>query len=323
MVTIKDVAKLAGVSTATASYGLKNDPRVKESTRIKILEAARVLNYIPYGAARNLKMQRTNIIGVFLDGFSRPTYHKLLDGINSELEKRGYNIIVSSGKSAEDIMLNRQVDAAIIHDKNISNETLKRVASENFPIVLLDRELKHKYIKEFTIENIECTYQLTKHVLEKGYRDIVFIAGVISYDNTMRYKGFERALREYGIFEKSKYYQGDFSIRSGYNIATNIIRNNSKLPEVFYCANDEMAVGAMDALKEHGYRVPDDVAVVGFDNIELARYYTPGITTIHIDRFVWGTDVANLVIALINKEQDLSRFSRPTGQIIYRDSLPY
>ncbi|MDF2699631.1 MAG: Sugar-binding transcriptional regulator, LacI family [Haloplasmataceae bacterium] len=320
MVTIKDVAKLAGVSTATASYGLKNDSRVREGTKIKVVEAAKVLNYIPNGAARYLKTQKSNIVGVFLDGFSRPTYHKLLDGINYELDKHGYNIIVSSGKSAEQLMFNRQIDAAVIHDKNVKNETIKRVASDSFPILLLDRELKQKFVHEFTIENTNITYQLAKHLLEQGYRNIHFISGVTSYDNTHRYNGFVQAMEEFGVYNPENYYQGDFSIRSGYNIANNIIKNKKPMPEVFFCANDEMAVGAMDAIKENDLKIPKDIAVVGFDNVELAKYYSPSLTTIHVDRFMWGNDVANLIIALINKETDLSRFSKPSGRIIYRES---
>lgn len=323
MVTLKDVAKLAGVSTATASYGLKDDPRVREVTKMKILEAAKALNYIPNGAARRLKMQKSNVIGVFLDGFSRPTYHTLLDGINVELERNGYNIIVSSGRSAEQLMLDRNIDAAIVHDKSVKDETLKRVASEQFPIVLLDRELTHPHIKQFTLENIGVTYDLAKNLLETGYRDIYFINGLTSYDNTQRFIGFRKAMEEYGVFDPSKSFQGDFTIRSGYNIMKNILRNSEKLPEVLFCANDEMAIGVMNAIKEQGLRVPEDIAVVGFDNMELAKYYNPGLTTIHVDRYMWGNDVSNLIVALINKESDLSRFSRPTGSIIFRESCKY
>ncbi len=319
MVTIKEVSKLAGVSISTTSYALNNDPRVKESTRKKVLEAAKKLNYTPNGSARNLKRKSTNTIGVFLDGFSRPTYHKLLDGINIELIKLGYSIIVSSGKSAERLLLERQVDAAIIHDRTVSDEIIKRVASTNFPIVVLDRTLESKNIYGFMIENTEVTYKLTKLLIEKGYKDICFISGPITYDSLHRYKGFIRAMDEHDL-NTDKYYRGDWTIESGYNIVKNVLKNQN-VPEVFFCANDEMAIGVMDALKEYDYKIPDDVAVVGFDNIELAKYYTPSLTTIHIDRFLWGSDVARLVYALIKKEDDFSRFARPSGEIIIRNSL--
>ena len=141
MPTIKDVAKLAGVSISTASYALNNQPNVHKETKERIMNAARELNYYPNGIARNLKTKRTGNIGVFVYGFAGPIFSDVLEGIRQKLQENNFNIIVSSGKASANLLNERQVDGAIVFDSQLSDDVLLNYSSHGHPLYVLDRKL--------------------------------------------------------------------------------------------------------------------------------------------------------------------------------------
>jgi LacI family transcriptional regulator len=319
MVTIKDVARKAGVSISTASYALNHDPRVKSDTKERILQVAKELNYYPSGAARNLKMKKKFTIGMCISDFGGPVYHEFLTGVHKELLNHGYNLIVTSGKSAERLLLERQIDAAIINDIHISDEILLMVCNESFPIIVLDRHLNHEHIHELMVENETLAYEMTKHLIEQGYQTIGYLGGSInSFDNLHRFKGFIKAIEEAGL-STEYYYQGDFTKESGYQLVKSLIETKQGLPRAFFAGNDEMAIGAMEALKEANIKIPMDVAVAGFDDIELAKYYHPSLTTVRIDRFKLGKHIAKQLMQIINQE-DLDQTIPTPAQLVIRES---
>src|SRR5690554_3329625 len=167
--TIKDVAKRAGVSISTASYALNNKPNVHPKTRERVLKAANELNYYPNAHARNLKSRKSSNIGVFIYGFSGPIFSDLLEGINLELQKKQYNIIVSSGKSSSVLLRERGVDAAIIFDNDITDKEIIRFASRQ-PIVVLDRFLEGENIYHSMIENEKLVYDFITQIDRKSTR---------------------------------------------------------------------------------------------------------------------------------------------------------
>jgi len=318
MPTIKDVAKKAGVSISTASYALNNVPGVHPETKQRILDAAKALNYYPNGIARNLKTKKTGNVGVFVYGFSGPIFSNVLEGIRQKLQQNGFNIIVSSGKSSENLLNERQVDGAIIFDNNLTDACLKNYASHDFPIYLLDRKLTGKNIYSSVIDNEAIVYQFISSMIKKGYKDFAYLSGPNdAYNNNRRYDGFKQALKDQKI-KDHKYYQGDFTIEGGYKIGQEIIKSKQR-PRFIYCANDESAIGLMKALREEGIHVPKDIALAGFDNIYLGEYLTPKLTTIGIDHVEWGRKVAQAVSDLI-KYKKASEFEHPDGEIIMRES---
>ncbi|NLC95261.1 MAG: LacI family transcriptional regulator [Bacilli bacterium] len=319
MVTIKDVAKKAGVSISTASYAINNDPRISKETKEKILEVAKKLNYHPYAAARNLKRKRTNNIGVFVDGFTGPVYPRIIEGIHAGSRRNNFNIIVSTGQSAKALLLERQVDGAVVIDRGLDDETLVHVAKHGVPIIVLDRDISGKNIFTSMINNEEVSYELIVSMIKKGYRKIGYVAGpVTSYDNLHRFKGFIKALTEYNL-PTTYYYKGDFTKASGYRIGKEIIESSNDLPDFLFCANDEMAIGVLDSFRELNIKVPDDIAIAGFDNIELSMYCTPKLTTVAIDHIKWGEELAQaLVDILVNNATTINVNTK--GKIIYRES---
>lgn len=317
--TIKDVAKKAGVSISTASYALNNRPNVHPTTKDKVLKAAEELNYYPNAHARNLKSQKSGNIGVFIYGFGGPIFSDLLEGINLELQKKKYNIIVSSGDSSSVMLRERSVDAAVIFDGNISDEEIIRFSNRN-PIVVLDRYLEGENIYHSRIQNEKLVYDfITQMIDTKHYRRFGYLSGPEdSFNNIERYKGFQKALLDKGISQYD-YIKGDFTIDSGYESAVKLFKDK-KLPEFIYCANDELAVGVLKALNEVGISVPNDVAIAGFDGIQLTDFVTPKLTTIKINHFEWGRQIAGYLTRLLTNI-NVYPLTNPEATIVIGESV--
>jgi len=317
--TIKDVAKKAGVSISTASYALNNRPNVNPKTREKILEVAESLGYYPNAHARNLKTRKSRNIGVFIYGFGGPIFSDLLEGINLELQKKDYNIIVSSGKASSIILRERGVDAAIIFDNNISDQEIMQY-SRNHPIVVLDRYLEGKNVFHSMIENQHLVYNFMSEIIEeKKFKKISYLSGPIdSFNNQERYKGFLQALEDKGLKEY-QHIEGDFTISSGYKAGLELISKND-FPDFIYCANDELAVGLIKAFNEKGIEIPNKISLAGFDGIALNEYITPKLTTIEINHFEWGRQIAGfLTKVLVNK--NVYPLTNPEAQVKRRESV--
>jgi len=318
MTTIKDVAKLAGVSISTASYALNNQPKVHPKTKEKILAAARELNYHPNGNARNLKTRRTGNIGVFIYGFAGPIFSDVLDGIHQKLQEHNMNIIVSSGRSSLNFLLERQVDAAIVFEDHLTDADLIRYANPGFPVCVLDRYLQGENIYTSVIDNEGLVYQFIKEQIAKGYKNFSYLSGPeVSFNNKHRYMGFQQALDEASLSHRIM--DGDFTIHGGYEWGRKIAKMKDK-PDFIYCANDELAIGLIQALSKTGIRIPEDIAIAGFDNISLGNFVHPRLTTIGINHYKWGKDVAEGMISILTKQDELVEIKNPTGQIIERES---
>lgn len=318
MSTIKDVAKKAGVSISTASYALNDLPKVHPETKKRILEAAKSLNYYPNGVARNLKTKKTGQIGVFIYRYVSPMFSNLLEGIQEVLHEHNYNMIVSSGNSSMNLVKERQIDAAIVYDGYLSNDLLMMYASHGLPVLVLDRKLNGPNIYSCTIDNEGLVYQFMKEIIKQGYRKFAYLSGSFEQiDNQLRYEGFKQALKEYNI-EQHQFYQGDFTYEGGYKIGKSIIHIKEK-PKFIYCANDDSALGFIKALHESNIRVPDDIAIAGFDDSQMSDYVSPTLSTIQIDYFNWGKEVAQSLISILTQQQNIT-INHPKGTIIKRQS---
>lgn len=301
MATLKDVAKKAGVAISTASYALNNDPRVSNRAKEKVLEAARKLGYRPNGIARNLKKQKTDTIGLFLNDLGGPFYSEIIRGVQEVVTSNGYDLIACStyggiNSTAYRFFEEKRVDGAILLGPSIPDNLIIEVAREDFPIVVLDRELHVDYVYNVLIDNKNGAYSAVNHLINLGYRKIGCLSGPTnSYDNQKRMEGFKKALQEKEVpFVSNWVVQGKFTEEGGYH-AMKVLLTNEQLPEAIFSANDEMAIGAIKALEEAGMSVPDDVAVVGFDDIRLASYINPQLTTVAHPKYEWGTMATHMI----------------------------
>jgi LacI family transcriptional regulator len=270
--------------------------------RQRVLQAAEELNYHPNAFARHLKTQKTQTIGVFISRFGGSFYEEILEGIHDAAMTAGYELIVSPNSPGKRRLLtDRQVDGAIVFDTKVDTDLLVRLASKGFPIVVMDRLLSGDFIFPVLIDNARGVREAFCHLYDQGARRIAFVAGALdAFDNAERMGTFLQEAAARGL--QVPCYHGDFTEASGYAAALQIVdaaAGHADLPEAVFCANDQMALGFLRAMKERGLRAPDDIALVGFDDIVLAHYVQPGLSTIGASRFEWGARAASVLFRFL------------------------
>ncbi|WP_101845556.1 LacI family DNA-binding transcriptional regulator [Halobacillus sp. Marseille-P3879] len=321
MATLKDVAKKANVSVATASYVMNGSELITKPTKDKVMLAAKELGYRPNGNAKNLKKNKSNIIGFFLSGFTGPFFNELLEGIQRTVIKRGYEMVVCASDHKHRLLLEQYVDGAIILNYHIGDELLDSLANDKFPIVVLDRELENPHINQILLPNKLGMEQAVNHLVDQGHQRIGFIAGSIeSFDGESRLEGFKESLAEKGLtLYDGDLIRADFTEISGLLSMNKFLEENSDYPTAFVSANDEMAMGAIKAIQQKGRKVPEDIALVGFDDIDLARYAQPSLTTIRVQKKQWGQTAAETLFDMLENKEEFKEAEIPI-EFIHRHS---
>ena len=299
MSTLKDVARLANVSLATASYALNGDMRIKKKTRDKVLEVARKLNYVKNGSASSLRRQKHDRILVFVSNFGGPVHQITLEYLYTKLKEKKYDMVVCNGENARKMLSYQNFDGVINLDAMIDQNLLMEASNYGYPIIDTTRRHENGKIISLPLRGKEPVYEVIKTALKEGYKSFGYMHGSInSYDDAHRFKGFVRALNEAKINDY-QVFNGNFTIESGYQAIKQYLQNNNKLPEVIFFANDEMAIGALDYLKKINFDLKS-VKIIGFDNITIGKYYLPSLSTIEIDRDYWTTNIVDRIIGIID-----------------------
>ncbi len=319
MVGIKEIAKRAGVSVSTVSNVLNNKKNVGEDTRQRVHKICEELSYHPNPAGRGLKSGKPETILFNFSDFDRSFYLKIINGISDYVNDNDYDLIICTDKSCEKYMNNSLTSGSIILDMKMRDEVLNRIASENYPIVVLDRFIDNPFIKSVVVNNYDSMYELIQSVVDRGYRHFGFVGGPEeTADNKERYQAFRDVLAANHIdFQQKSYFAGNYREKSGYT-AAKILMLSRELPDCLVCANDNMAIGAIKAFRENGLRVPQDIAVTGFDNCDLAE--AMGLTTISIPNYERGYIAARYLIENIRGQKNTETF-KIAAKIIFRDSV--
>ena len=291
-VTIRDVARLAGVSVATVSRVLNASAPVREETRARVLEVAKELRFSPNSAARSLSRQRAGALGVILPDLYGEFFSELLRGIDQEAQRAGHSLLVSSshhdsrGIGAAVRAMRGRVDGLMVMAPDVSAPLLADVLPSGVPTVLLNGPAMDADVYEITVDNFGGARAMTRHLIALGHARIGFIAGAArNHEASERERGFLAALREADIVaERALNVRGDFSEDGGWRGAHELLALADR-PTVIFAANDAMAVGALSALREAGVRVPEEVAVAGFDDIPVARFLNPPLTSVRVGSF--------------------------------------
>ncbi|UKS27159.1 LacI family transcriptional regulator [Paenibacillus sp. HWE-109] len=302
MVSIKDIAKKAGVSISTVSYAINGNPKVTKETSSRILAVAKELNYVPNAAARSLKKQETKIIGVFLTDFTGAFYGELLQGIKEVLNKQGYDLIVCSGVQSHRLLPERNIDGAIVLDASFSSEELLQYAERGHKLVVLDRELHHANVNQVLLDNKAGAALAMEYLIEKGHRKIYVIAGPeASFDSMQRLLAVRQVVDRHQPLAYTQI-QGDFNKSAGEEAAKQIIQEYTE-PVAVFCLNDEMAIGLYNAVKESEYKIGTHIHIIGFDNIELTQYTEPRLATIDYSKRKWGALASEQLLKLIDDKK--------------------
>ncbi|EZP77196.1 transcriptional regulator [Parageobacillus genomosp. 1] len=327
MASIKDVAKLANVSTATVSRVLRNAGNVTEETKRRVLEAIEALNYQPNVLGRYLRRMETETVLVIVPDITNPFFSKVLRGIEAVALERGYQVLL--GDTQNDVRLEeqylnvlpqKQVDGMIFLTARTRKELMEEM-SRQFPIVLACEYLEGTDIPTVSIDNISSARKATEHLIGLGHRRIAHLTGpmdvILSRD---RLRGYYQALAQHDIdVDAALVQEGDFSYESGYNVTLKLLALE-KPPTAIFAANDAMAIGAIKAVRHRGGRVPEDVAVVGFDDIQMASIFEPGVTTIAQPMFDIGKQAMKLLLQLIDGEEVERRQFVLPDQLVIRES---
>lgn len=325
MVTIKDVAKEANVAISTVSNVLNNIDVVSEQTRESVMKAVEKLNYIPNLNGRYLKKSKTGFIGLFLTSLKGPFYSELINAMYEECCKYEYGLTIflnnqNNLEEAYQAILGKRVDGAIILNETIDNTHIEAFKRVKMPVVFLDREVEAETISSVVIDNYNGVKQAAQYLLKLGNTRIGYIHGNSdNYDETMRYKGYLGALAENNIESRPEYeMQGDYSEQGAYDAIRAYVASKKPLPQAFIAANDQMAIGCIEGLRDEGIDVPRDISMIGFDNIEKGKYYSPSITTVDSSAKEMGKKTIETLVKIINKEKVKSL--KINTALIVRDS---
>jgi LacI family transcriptional regulator len=303
--TIRDVARASGVSIATVSRVFNHSPLVSEETRQRVTLAAAGLGYWPNGIARSLITNRTHTLGLLLPDLHGEFFSEVIHGVDFLSREKGYHLLVSRSSSSGDELtdalrsMRGRVDGLVVMAPDVDASRALRQAAGNVPVVQLNPEVPLPGCDSLSIGNFQGAYAVVRHLVDLGHGPIATITGPPqNIDARQRLDGYRTALRDAGIEpDPAQEFHGDFTERSGYEAAREMLRQQGR-PTAVFVANDHMAVGVLGALQEAGRVVPDDVALAGFDDIPMARYLTPALTTVHVDMFQMGERAVEMLVDL-------------------------
>ncbi len=324
--TIKDVARVAKVSVATVSRAINGHDNVAEAVRRRVLAVAHELRYSPHHAARSLSSRRTHTIGVVLPDLHGEFFSELVRGIDLVARDCGLHLLVSSyhGHPEEQASALRamrgRVDGLLVMSPHVGNIDFLSENLAALPAVLINSQPTESEHVAFGIDNYGGARTMVAHLLAAGHRRIAFIAGPPNnFDAFERLRGYRDAILEADPTAEPWVLPGDFSESSGHQ-AGQMLMEAAERPEAVFAANDMMALGCLFALTQGGVRVPDDIALAGFDDIPIARYVAPSLTTMRVNMPELGAHAMRLLLALQNGEDVSDRLAPLVPALIERDS---
>jgi LacI family transcriptional regulator len=329
-VNITDVARRAGVSISTVSRVLNNsDYPIRPETRQKVLEAIEELRFRPNDVARSLLLKQTHTIGLIVPDISNPYYPELSLGVEATASEHGYAVIFcNTSRRPEkveyylDVLLQKRADGIIIAGggtdlTQISQGTLR----SDTKIALVGKH--HLPFPSVQVDNFGAAREITSHLLHLGHRHIAFISGPPNLTSVQdRLAGYKASLEERGISEDNRLIcEGDFGAESGYSATLSLLRGEPT-PTAIFAANDRMAISAMAAAADVGLRVPNDLTVVGFDDIITASLVRPSLTTVALPAYEIGASAMRLMLRLLEGEECPKTVWLPTQLVIRQSSGP-
>lgn len=307
-VTIRDVAREAGVSISTVSNALNNVDVLSPETKVRVLEAAKKLNYIPNLNGRLLKARGSKMIGFFTSTMAGPYIYVFVETLCRECEKHGYGINIFFSSDRELIMnnlLGQKLAGVIIYeDELIGQREMDILRRREIKTLFVDREAKGQFVSSLIFDSWQAGYEAASYLISLGHKNIVYISGPDTvYDNIRRFDGYRTALAEAGIrFEDAMCIKGYFEEEYTYNSVKTLLRTEKNIhPDAFLAANDMSAIGCMKALQDMGISVPEDISVMGFDDIDIAKYLDPPLTTVRNPIALQGIKAVNMLMELINQ----------------------
>ena len=328
MVTVKDVADLAGVSTATVSRVLNNHPQVADETRSKVLWAMEQLSYQPSRVARRLRMEASQILGLVISDIANPFFPSVVRGIEDVAYANGYSLFLCN--SDEDpakeelyiqVLRAEKVAGVIVSPTDEESTTCQTFIESGIPMAAMDRRLRHLEVDTVIVDNVQGAYEAVSHLVRLGHRRIGLISGPVHITTGReRQEGYKQALTEHGIESDQDLIKiGDFKQDSGYQRACELLEMDDR-PTAVFTANNLMTLGALNAIHEKGLSIPQDVAIVGFDDMPWAPSLNPPLTAVAQPTYELGRVAAEMLLARIADRDHPIREIKLETALIVRES---
>lgn len=317
MATIKDVAKLAGVSTTTVSHVINKTRFVAEDTTKAVWDAVAQLNYSPSAVARSLKVNTTKSIGMIITTSEAPYFAEIVQAVEEHCYQQGYSLFLCNTQNDPDkiqnhfdMLIKKRVDGILVMCSEYREDSFALFKSANVPMVVMDWGPNEDKSDRIIDHCFDGGYLATRHLIENGHTDIGILAGYL-YKTTARarYEGFVKAMEESGLNIRPEWvFENDFQPEGGYE-SMNYILKQEKRPTAVFCGCDMMALGAISAIAEKGLRVPQDISVIGYDNIHSSRFFAPPLTTINQSKIRLGKMALDLLFERI-KNSDVPHHTK-------------
>lgn len=327
MANIKKVSEVAKVSVATVSRVLNHPETVSEKTRDRILKVMKEMNYVPNSMARSLTTKRTSTIGLIIPNILNPLYPNVAKGVEDVFYQKGYNILLSNTENKAkrerdsiEMLLSKKVDGLIICSGILERKDLDIIINQKVPLVLLGDYVEDIDINIVYTDYLMGAYLATSHLINTGYKKIAHVSGPMDIKSSIgKLEGYKKALTEAGYnYDEEYVIEGDNQIEGGHLALKKLLKKKGK-PDAIFVANDLMALGVMEAIKVAGYKVPKDIAIVGFDDIDVASLVEPKLTTVTHPVYTMGLTAARLLYDNIaNEEEEIFKqqiFIQPTLKI--------
>lgn len=328
MATMKDVAELAGVSTATVSRVLTGKTNVSPELRARVLKAVEELDYQPSRVARSLRVRTTQIIGLIISDIRNPFFTSVVRGVEDVAYANGYTLILCNSDEDPakerlyiDVMRAERVAGIIISPTSETNEYYKLLLESGISIVSMDRRMRGLEVDTVVVNNVEGAYQAVSHLIKLGHKRIGLIGGpTMITTGRERQEGYEKALKEHGLAVTPGLIKvGDFKQESGYQRANEFLEVEDP-PTALFVANNLMTLGALNAIHERGLKIPQDIAIVGFDDMPWAPSLEPPLTVIAQPTYELGRAAAEALLGRITDRDRPVREVKLATTLIVRKS---
>lgn len=305
--TIEDVAELAGVSRQTVSRAINNKPEINAETRERVMQAVVTLGYRPNRIAQSMVTNRTHSIGLLIADITNPFFPEVTRGIQDIAQASSYNVFVCNCDDQADLEIQelhslaaQGVDGIIVFSHNASDNQVYQFAKSYAPLVFVNRQLQHQNLSVLMINNFHGAELAAARFLELGRTNIGMVTNnSSSYKTSRRLQGFRQYLKSQNIpLPEERIISADTNLEGGYSATCELLEKFPTTNAVF-AYNDLMAIGAMRACQEKGRRIPQDVAIIGFDDIQFSRMITPALTTVRVDKYAVGKMAVTRLMEMI------------------------
>lgn len=329
-ITIKDVAKQAGVSISTVSRVINDSKPVTDEVKQRVLDVIKETGYIPNPLARSLVTKKSQLIGVIVPELSDSFVNEILNGIEEVAKMYNYDILLANTYSNREqelksinLLRAKQVEGMVMISWSVEEEHVNYIQNCGMPATYISKTARNYDIHTVSTSNKKATYDMTKYLVSKGHEKIAFI--MTSKDDTVlemeRLSGYEDALSENNIkLDKTLIKNGGTTYETGYESMKELL-DDGIIPHAAFVTGDEAAIGAINAICDAGYKVPEDISVAGFNDVKIAKMYRPKLTTVYQPLYDMGAVAMRMVIKMINKETLENKKIELPYRIVERESV--